>query len=259
VRRDTQLVGIINITPDSFSDGGETFSSETALVAIKRLMEEGADIVDIGAESTRPGATPVSHEEEWERLEPVLAQLPKGVAVSIDTRHAATARNALAYHVEWINDVSGFSAPEMIDAVKNSDCMLVVMHSLSVPADKNIVLPQDADVIHELLVFARARVGELQKAGIAKERIIFDPGIGFGKTPEQSWEIIRRIDQLKILGMPLLVGHSRKSFLGGEMHMRDQKTLEVSRDLAMRGVDFLRVHNIVMHRRLLDVKDAANG
>jgi len=249
----TKLVGILNITPDSFSDGGAFFRSQDALVHIKQLANDGAYIIDIGAESTRPGATPLSADEEWQRLEPVLKLLPQvnNVQFSLDTRHAQTARKALAYNIHWINDVSGFSDLGMQQAVRNADCKLVVMHSLSVPADKNIVLSDSLDAVEEILGFAKHRIQELENAGIKRDRIIFDPGIGFGKTASQSWEIVRGIKRFEVLGVPLLVGHSRKSFLSSTSADRDAATLAVSRDLINQGVSYLRVHDVAAHARML--------
>lgn len=245
----TQLMAILNVTPDSFSDGGKYFESPAAHAAIERFIEEGADIIDIGAESTRPGAMPLTAAQEWHRLEPLLQNLPNGAVYSLDTRHAENARKALDHGIGWINDVSGFAHSDMIAVVRNSDCRLVVMHSLSVPADKNIVLPESADVIQELLDFAHDRIAALEAAGITKTRIIFDPGIGFGKTSTQSRRILDEVEKLKILGVPLLIGHSRKSFLGeGD---RDAATLAVSRELIAKHIDYLRVHDVVAHRTLL--------
>lgn len=259
-----RLVAIINVTPDSFSDGGQYEKPDSALAAIAAAISEGADVIDIGAESTRPGATALTAEQEWERLEPVLAGLSrfKGMHVvfSLDTRHAANAKKALGYGIKWINDVSGFSSPDMVHVAAGSDCMLVVMHSLSVPADTSVTLPEHADPISELLHFATDRFAALEAAGIERERIIFDPGIGFGKTAAQSLDIIKRIHELQVLDVPLLVGHSRKSFLSqyaaGVSQDRDEATLAISKQLAAEGVDYLRVHDIAAHRKLLGAKHA---
>lgn len=241
------LVGIINITPDSFSDGGINFDLKAALANIQRLIDDGADVIDIGAESTRPNATPISHEEEWTRLEPVLSQLTNiPIPISIDTRHAQTAKKALALGINWINDVSGFSSPEMVSAVRDSDCKLVVMHSLTVPADKNIILPLNSDPVELIINWAKERFAELEKAGISHDRVIFDAGIGFGKNPEQSMAIINGIARFKELSVPILIGHSRKSFLGNDAS--DEATIKLSQFLAENGVDYLRVHNVKRHR-----------
>lgn len=255
----TKLVGIVNVTPDSFSDGGKYMNAKAALAAAEQMMADGADIIDIGAESTRPGATPITHEEEWARLKDLLPQLVN-IRWGLDTRHPQTAAKALEYGAHWINDVSGFSDPEMLDAVRDSDCRLVVMHSLTVPADKGNVMP-DGDTLTEISVWADTRMGYMAENDVGKERLIFDPGIGFGKTAAQSWEIVRNIEKFKVLGVPLFVGHSRKSFLsflpsplrgeGWEAVDRDKLTLQLSRELIAKGVDYLRVHDVVAHRELL--------
>lgn len=253
----SKLVGIVNITPDSFSDGGDTFSPQAALAAVERLIRDGASVVDIGAESTRPGATPLSWEEEWNRLEPVVMHLAGAVQdkalVSIDTRHAQTVREVLPYGVHWINDVSGFTDPDIVEAVIQADCKLVVMHSLTVPANPEVVMPADCDVVAEVLAFAQGCITILEAVGIARERIIFDPGVGFGKTAVQSVALLRGIDAFRALGVPLFVGHSRKSFLSawsGEAD-RDKATLEVSKYLISKGVEYLRVHDVAAHKALL--------
>lgn len=246
----TKLVGIINITPDSFSDGGINYSPQKAIAAIKKLIGQGAEVVDIGAESTRPNAIAITPDEEWARLEPVLKRRAEFDAIiSVDTRHAQTARKALDCGVDWINDVSGFICTQMIETVHNSDCKLVVMHSLTVPADKSVVLTENADVVAEVYRFAEDRIKSLENAGISKDRIIFDVGIGFGKTPQQSQILIENIGKFKALGVALFVGHSRKSFLGAKnIEDADQKTLEISKFLRDSGVDYIRVHNIEIHK-----------
>jgi dihydropteroate synthase len=241
------LVGILNVTPDSFSDGGRYFSPEDAVRAAHVLAESGADIIDIGAESTRPNATPISADEEWNRLQPVLEGLKDfSVPLSIDTRHPETARRALAYGAAWINDVSGLANPEMLQVVKDSAASLVLMHSLTVPADSNITLDNGADPVVEVMHWAEQRFDALEREGIARERIIFDVGIGFGKTAAQSWTLLNNIAAFHAFGVPLLVGHSRKSFLGSTD--RDATTLDVSRRMVAAGVQYLRVHDIAAHQ-----------
>jgi dihydropteroate synthase len=258
----SKLVGIINVTPDSFSDGGAYFDADFATQAIAKFIEDGADVIDIGAESTRPGATPISPKEEWQRLEPVLKSLPRfasqPVQFSVDTRHAEVAQRALELGVHWINDVSGFADAAMIAAVKSSDCKLVVMHSLTVPADKNVVMTE-TDVVPALLQWAKTRLEIIRGEGISTNRIIFDPGIGFGKNPQQSLAILRGVEQFKTLGVSLLIGHSRKSFLAGFNTDRDDATLVVSQYLAERGIEYLRVHNVVRHKQMLDFMEALHG
>jgi dihydropteroate synthase len=246
-----KLVGILNLTPDSFSDGGRYAEPLKALKHIEDMAAQGAAIVDIGAESTRPGATLLSPGEEWARLAPVLEAFPGEklpCAISIDTRHASTARKALALGVDWINDVSGLQDKEFRRVLADSRCKVVLMHSLGVPADKNRVMPENMDVIGALVEWAAARAAALEADGIERHRLIFDPGIGFGKTAAQSLTILRRAGELKALRLPLLFGHSRKSFLTevtrNKVEDRDKETSELSAYLAGLQVDYLRVHHI---------------
>lgn len=254
-----KLVGVVNLTPDSFSDGGLADDVEEACAHIDRLIAEGADVIDIGAESTRPGATPVSAETEWQKLEPVLKKMlakykKHAVRFSVDTRHAETAKQALRMGVNWINDVSGAQNPRMVqDVAAHDSAVYVLMHSLGVPADPAVVLTEEADVVEEILKFGHEKIAECEKLGLPKERIIFDPGIGFGKTPEQSLALIHGVKRFKALDVPLLYGHSRKSFLtqftDAPPAARDEKTLAISLYLADREVDYLRVHNVGLHRQ----------
>ncbi|NDF11286.1 MAG: dihydropteroate synthase [Proteobacteria bacterium] len=248
----TQLVGIVNVTPDSFSDGGVANNAQTALMLAKKHFDEGAHIIDIGAESTRPGATPISIHEEWDRLQPVLKllekKLPKAV-LSIDTYHAETVAKLVTHEIDWINDVSG-GCPEIAKLISRYDTFHhVIMHNLGVPANKDKTLPASQDPISAILHWAEEKLIELERIGLSSSRIILDPGIGFGKTPEQSVHILRHIKELKILGVPLMVGHSRKSFLsffGGTatMEEKDKRTAEISAHLQREGVEYIRVHNV---------------
>jgi dihydropteroate synthase len=249
----TQIVGILNLTPDSFSDGGKADSIEKAAVQMIQIFEDGAAIVDVGAESTRPRATPIDAAQEWARLEPFLQftrdHHPAFLSrISIDTRHAQTAKYALEYGVCWINDVNGLQSPQMVDAVKHSNCDLVVMHSLTIPADPDVTLPDDSDVVFILKEWALSRLQELSGQGIARARIILDPGIGFGKTAKQSLEIIRRAEEFNSLHTRIMFGHSRKSFLGlysdALAKDRDTLTAQFSAQLTKSGVSYLRVHNV---------------
>ncbi len=242
----TKIVGIVNVTPDSFSDGGDYFSPKKAITHALALIEQGATVLDIGAESTRPNAAPVSALEEWKRLEPVLEALVGKSIISVDTRHASTAQLALAKGVDWINDVSAASNEALVVAVANHEsAKYVLMHSLSVPADPSLTL--EGDVVDELLKFAHAKIVVCEQLGLPKERIIFDIGIGFGKTAEQSVELIERIAEFHLLAVPLFVGHSRKSFMKLFDGERDALTLKFSKQLAAQGVDYLRVHNVELH------------
>lgn len=249
----TQLVGILNLTPDSFSDGGVYVSLATAVAHVTHMVEEGASVVDVGAESTRPGATPLSPEEEWARLQPMLPTLLRefpNLCWSVDTRHVATAERALDMGVHWVNDVSGAADPSMGELlVQHPQATLVAMHSLSIPADPKQTLASDADPVEAIIVWMQERKTALLQTGINESQLVFDPGIGFGKTAAQSWALVRGIAQIKQeAGVQLLVGHSRKSFLGvakdAPITARDMATHCVGLWLALRGVGFLRVHDV---------------
>lgn len=240
----TELVAIINITPDSFSDGRKNATTEDYLALIDQAVKEGAIILDIGAESTRPGATLLTQEEEWKRLKPILQNIKSKATLSIDTRHPKTFRQALEYGAQWFNDVSGLQNPESIKLAAETKCDVVLMHSLTVPADPKITFPENADVVKEVIEWAEKRIAQLK---LPKEKIIFDPGIGFGKTAAQSWQLIEYITQFKKLGTRIMVGHSRKSFLGVPMEQRDELTAKITRELAQAGVDYVRVHNVAIN------------
>ncbi|MBN8549275.1 MAG: dihydropteroate synthase [Deltaproteobacteria bacterium] len=252
---ETELVGIINVTPDSFSDGGTCLEPSAAVEHAAHLHAGGAGILDIGAESTRPHAGELSAAEEWLRLEPVIAGIkkhfqlnPLAPLLSIDTRHAETARKALKLGADWINDVSGFSDPDMIAAVAESNCTVVAMHSLSIPPSKEKVLSNDRSAVSQVYEWAQSKILALEKAGIARDRIVIDPGLGFGKTPQQSLLLAFHAEQFLSLGVRILIGHSRKSFLSlftpAEADKRDGETAILSALLASKGIQYLRVHNI---------------
>lgn len=250
-------MGILNVTPDSFSDGGELAQNETLAQRIRTWIQEGVQVLDLGAESTRPGAVAVTPDEEWRRLEPALQLLKDSRFfrpwVSVDTRHATTAVRALEAGADIINDVSGLSDPALIEVLQKSDCQYVLMHSLSVPADPKLVLPQAEDPVWAVKAWALEKIEILVRAGIPERRIIFDPGVGFGKTPLQSLEILQRIEEFFDLPVRILVGHSRKSFINlwgsSVAKNRDPETLAVSLNLAGRGVDILRVHQPVQQQQ----------
>lgn len=249
------LVGILNITPDSFSDGGKFISVPNALAQAEKLVHEGAEVLDVGAESTRPGATPVSPETEWVLLEPVLTALkeqskqwafkPK---LSIDTRHYIVAERAMQFGIDWINDVSGFVDPNMCALAVGSPVKCVVMHNLGIPAQKHVVLASHSNICEQIVDWTEQRFGKLLDVGIDANQLIFDIGIGFGKTAQQSIFLLKNIKQFRRLKCPLLVGHSRKSFLNliteKSFPDRDFETAMMSYQLAAQGVDYLRVHNV---------------
>jgi dihydropteroate synthase len=253
-----RLVGIINVTPDSFSDGGKYQSTAEVIAAIEQMMADGADVVDIGAESTRPGATPLDADEEWERLAPLMAEIDKlhnpFVKLSVDTRHATTAERVLDAGVHMINDVSGFTNVDMINAVLKSKCQLVVTHSLGVPADPGDIMDESLDVVTEVMQQGGQMLQSLVEAGIKPERLIFDPGIGFGKNTLQSLTLLQRIGELKELGVPLYVGHSRKSCLKAVAEnsalSMDEATLTISQLLMQQQVNYIRVHDVAAHHQL---------
>ncbi len=257
----TELVGIVNLTDDSFSDGGRWVEPSAAIAHAEQLVADGASVIDLGAESTRPGASAVEPGDEWRRLEPVLGELRHrwirgaGPLLSVDTRHAATAQRAIAAGADWINDVTGFEDTAMIDAVRGFDGDIVVMHSLSVPPRSDLVLPVDRDPVEAIYRWADSRIERLAGAGIPPHRIIIDPGIGFGKTAQQTVQILARLGELRQLGVRLLVGHSRKSFLKTlfaeregdpcwDPADRETETIALGQSLAEWGVDYLRVHGV---------------
>lgn len=251
-------MGILNVTPDSFSDGG-VFSSESAIQnEIQNLEESHVGIIDIGGESTRPGAEPVTPAEEWERVKPVLRFLNDRFRnqhirplVSLDTRHFETAQKAMEYEIDFLNDVSGLADLRLGNLLKGHRCSYILTHSLCVPADPKHVLAENADVITEIKNWFTEKIESLQAQGIQKERIVLDPGIGFGKTSLQSLIILQNIDQFFSLELPILVGHSRKSFLNplssSIPQKRDQESIGVSLAMIHKGVDILRVHNPSLH------------
>ncbi len=247
----TKIVGILNITPDSFSDGGKFLDVKSAISHIEKMIGEGANIIDIGAQSTRPGAETLSSEQEWQKLEPILQEISKKkyrTKISIDSYHPQTIEKALDYGIDFINDVAGCKDAEMKKLAADSGKKIIFMHSLSVPADKNITIPENEDVINVIGNWLENKIAELSAAGIKKNNMIFDPGIGFGKTAKQSLEIIMNIEKFKIFGVEILVGHSEKSFLtlftDKPAGQRGEQTKRFSKVLAAKEVDYIRVHDV---------------
>lgn len=253
------IMGIVNVTPDSFS--GDGLLADAAVAYARLLMGAGADILDMGAESTRPNAKAIPEEEEWERLKPVLLRItdqewrPR-VRISIDTRHAQTAARALAIGVEIINDVSGLVDDAMLEVLEEHDCDIVVMHALSIPADPKVTWPENTDAVAEILQWKTQVTQHAASRGVASHRLIYDPGIGFGKTAEQSLALVERAAELKHSGGRWLYGHSRKSFMkllsDAPAEARDELTLQFSEQLACDGIDYLRVHDVVGHVKWFD-------
>jgi len=261
------LMGILNVTPDSFSDGGRFMEPEVAVEHARQLVEDGAGIIDLGAESTRPDGAAVDPMSEWARVEPVLKGLralqeelrpsgPRGpFQISIDSRNPSTVKSALEIGADILNDVTGFRQPGMLEVAEDTDVPIVFMHSLSIPVVKGESIPHDRDPVEFLIAWARERLGEFARRGIARHRLIFDPGIGFGKTVRQNWHILEHAERFHDLGIPLLVGHSRKSFLEAVTDKpsaeRDAETLVVSEGLASKAIEILRVHDVKGHAKLL--------
>ncbi|HLA83765.1 MAG TPA: dihydropteroate synthase [Thermoguttaceae bacterium] len=260
-----RLMGVVNVTPDSFSDGGRYFDPSAAVDHALRLVDEGADLLDIGGESTRPGAAPVDADEELRRVMPVVERLvaTTDIPLSIDTSKAAVARGAIAAGVEAINDVTGLTGdPEMLPLAVESGAGVCVMHMQGTPRSMQAV-PTYADVVAEVRDYLAGRRDVLLVAGVERERICLDPGIGFGKTTEHNLELLRQIEVFQTLGCPVLVGPSRKAFIGqvlGDVQAdRAAGTLGVVLAMARRGVQIVRVHDVAEARRALALFEAAGG
>ncbi len=245
-----KLMGIVNVTPDSFSDGGQFNSVSAACDHALRLMDEGADILDIGGESTRPGATPVTLADELQRVVPVVRELARRtrVPISIDTSKTEVARQCLDAGAVIVNDISGLTLDaEMPRVCAESSCGVIAMHMQGTPQTMQLD-PRYDDVVADVSRYFSQRLDELEAAGIARERIVLDPGLGFGKTAEHNLDLLSHIAQLHQVGRPLLIGHSRKRFLkkilGREVEERNAGTLGVSLALAAQRTDILRVHDV---------------
>ena len=250
------IMGVVNVTPDSFSDGGLFQAREVALAQAKKLVADGADIVDVGAESTRPGHVPVSPEEEWRRLEPLLASLvdEAGAPVSIDTYKAETARRALAAGVVMINDVWGLQRdPAMAEVIGEARALVVIMHNRE-------ATEEGIDIVDDMKRFFERSLEAARRAGVAERFILLDPGVGFGKTRAQNYDALRAIPQLRRLGFPLLVGVSRKSIfrdLSGErIDGRLIGTLAANIVAAGLGAQLFRVHDALEHKSAFAVLEA---
>lgn len=252
------IMGILNLTPDSFSDGGSYPTPEDAIARGLQMVEEGALIIDVGGESTRPGAAPVSEEEECARvLDVVKALASKGICVSIDTRHAPVARAALAAGASIINDVSGFRDPAMVDLAASCDAGLVVMH---MGGDDPRTMQNESvyeDVVAEVRDYLKAQADNLIAHGVARERICLDPGPGFGKTAKQTIELMRNFHEFNRLGFPTMVAVSRKSYIGEAYQIEDPK----ERDSASAaealmacelGASVIRTHNVALTAQALE-------
>ena len=258
-------MGVINVTPDSFSDGGVNLDPDDAAASARRMLDEGAAIVDVGGESTRPGAEPVGPDEELRRVIPVLERLEGEVPVSIDTSKADVARRALELGAELVNDVTALRADsDLAGIVADNGAYLCLMHMLGEPRTMQSD-PRYDDVVAEVARFLEERLTVAVEGGIPEERICLDPGIGFGKTVEHNFELIRRLDELTALGRPIVVGFSRKSSLGKLLGDPDATTGTIAASVGAavaayeRGATILRVHDVREHVEALTAAAAALG
>lgn len=246
-----RVMGIVNVTPDSFSDGGRHDDAARAIAHAERLIADGADLVDVGAESTRPGAAPVSVDVEWARLAPVLSALRDApVPLSVDTRKAEVMRRALDQGASMINDVSGFVDPATLAAVAAADCAVCAMHMRGEPASMQVEpsYPEEEGVVGAVSAFLGARAAALVRAGISADRIIVDPGFGFGKTHAHNLELLRALERIVALGFPVLVGLSRKGTIGvltgRPVEQRAVGSVAAALAAVARGAAVVRVHDV---------------
>jgi len=258
-----RVMGIVNVTPDSFSDGGRFLDPERATAHGRRLVAQGADILDIGGESTRPGAQAVSAEDELGRVGPVVEALVGTAPVSIDTSKALVAAAALDRGAEIVNDVTALRAdPDLAGLCAERGCTVVLMHMLGSPRTMQDD-PRYEDVVDQVRRFLAGRVEAAVSAGVAEERIWVDPGIGFGKTVEHNLELLRRLGEIATLGRPVVIGSSRKRFLGEitgrEMGERLGGTIASNVLALAAGADVFRVHDVAEARQALDAAEAILG
>ena len=256
----TLVMGILNITPDSFADGGKYLSKEDAITQGRRLIAEGADIIDVGGESTRPGANRVSEEEELARVIPVITELVKdGAIISVDTMRSAVATAAIKAGALYVNDVSGGLADEKMAKLiaNNPKIQYIVMHwrGHSKDMQKQAVY---TDVVKEVMDELDERVSLLLKSGVLAEQIILDPGIGFAKESDHNWKILQNIERLQLLGYPLLIGASRKRFLGellntSDTDSREAATIALTTELARLKIWGVRTHTVKAHQDAISV------
>lgn len=259
------LMGILNVTPDSFSDGGQFESTASAVDHALRMVDEGADLIDVGGESTRPGASAVSLSDELRRVMPVVEALAsRGIVVSVDTSKSEVARAALAAGAQVVNDVTAFRDSLMASVCASAGCMVCLMHMQGEPRTMQAT-PQYGDVVEEVRSFLLSAARGAEAAGIARDRIWIDPGIGFGKTVAHNLTLLRRLDRFVDTGYPVLLGVSRKSFLG-KVGMSEGQILPVGERLPatlaaqvigqLAGVRIIRAHDVAEARRAIDLVSA---
>lgn len=259
----TYIMGILNTTPDSFSDGGQFNNPQKALEQAQKMIEAGVDIIDIGGQSSRPGAETISLNEELERTIPLIEsiRLQFSIPISIDTTRAEVARNAIAAGADWVNDISGgVFDDQMLLTIAQLGVPIVLMHLRGNPQTMQ-TLTDYQDLIGEIILFFKQQIQQALQIGIKPEKIILDPGIGFAKTTEQSLALIRYLAEFKQLGFPLLVGPSRKSFIGSILQQPDPKkriwgTASVCCAAIANGADIIRVHDVAEMVQVCRVADA---
>ena len=257
----TKLMGILNVTPDSFFDQGRCFDIDAAIIRGKAICSEGADIIDVGGESTRPGAPVVDTDEELARVIPVIQALHSSISIpiSIDTSKPRVAEAAIQAGASFINDVTGFCQPEMQDIAAASGLDICVMHMQGNPKTMQAQPYYSEGVVLHLLRWFEQQIAILIKRGVKEKQIFLDPGIGFGKTVDDNLKIIQNLPKLKSLGFPLLLGISRKSFMGKIIHKNASQllpaTIAVNALLIKDGVDIIRVHDVNEHRGVIDLLD----
>ncbi len=257
----TLVMGVLNVTPDSFSDGGKFFEPEVAIDHGVEMAEQGADMIDVGGESTRPYSDPVPPEEELKRVRPVVEELLQriDVPISIDTRRPNVAREMVELGAQMVNDVSGLRDEEMISTVADLNVPVVIMHMLGTPRTMQ-EKPEYKDVMGEICAYLRGQVENAVSGGIRRENIIVDPGIGFGKTVEHNLEIIRRLGELRSLGLPVLIGTSRKSFIGKILNadetQRTEGSLAAMVSSLLNGANIVRVHDVHQSVKAVRVMDS---
>jgi dihydropteroate synthase len=261
-----KIMGILNVTPDSFSDGGKFADLRTAVIQADNLIDAGADILDVGGESTRPFAEPVSTEEELRRVIPLIEAVRQkhNIPISIDTTKAVVAREALKAGADIINDISALKKdPEMIAVVRQTTVPVIIMHMQGTPSDMQ-VKPVYHDVVAEIIDFFTERIGWIAAGGIDRNRLIIDPGIGFGKTLHHNLSILKHLDEFASFKLPLLLGHSRKRFLGAITGVpaeeeRDLATAVVAALCVTKNISIVRVHNVAATRQALLLAEAVRS
>jgi len=259
-KRKTLVMGIVNVTPDSFSDGGKFFSPEVAISHASKLITQGADIIDIGGESTRPGAEQVSESEELKRVIPVIEKIRTDnptILISIDTTKASVAKHAVEAGADIINDVSGLSFDNnMIGIVESFNIPVVIMHMKGNPQNMQSN-PKYKDIVNEILDFFKMKIKTAIQSGINRSMIILDPGIGFGKTVEHNFELLSRLNEFNVLELPIMIGPSRKSFIGITLDLPPEDRVEgtaaaVSAGV-MNGASIVRVHDVKSMKRVVRI------